>query len=93
VFLKTEADAGMFAPSVSILLEFHKRVQKKNFPCNVGRIGRSPVDMARIFLFPINYLKLGHYRKEVRYVPYLTSSKSAEITGFLDSAISGKQNF
>jgi len=62
VFLKTEADAGMFAPSVSILLEFHKRVQEKNFPCNVGRIGRSPVDMARILLFPINYLKLGHYR-------------------------------
>ncbi|MEA1895788.1 MAG: hypothetical protein U9N36_11460, partial [Euryarchaeota archaeon] len=46
--------------------EFHKRVQKKNFPCNVGRIGRSPVDMARIFLFPINYLKLGHYPKNVR---------------------------
>ncbi len=62
-FSKRKADAGMFALCVSILLEFHKRVQKKNFPCNVGRIGRSPVDMARIFLFQINYLKLGHYLK------------------------------
>jgi hypothetical protein len=62
VFLETEADAGMFAPSVSILLEFHKRVQKKNIPCNVGGIGGSPVDMARIFLFPINYLGVGHYQ-------------------------------
>ena len=62
MFLETAADAKMFASSVSILLEFHKRVQKKNFPRNVGRIGGSPVDMARIFLFPINYLGLGHYR-------------------------------
>jgi len=61
MFLKTVVYAGMFAPSVSILLEFPKRVQKKNFPRNVGRIGGSPVDMARIFLFPINYLGLGHY--------------------------------
>jgi len=63
VFLETAADAGMFAPGVSILLEFHKRVQTKNNARNVGGIGGSPVDMARIFLFPINYLKLGHYLK------------------------------
>ncbi len=62
MFLKTEVDAEMFAPTVSILLEFHKRVQKKKFPCNVRGIGRSPVDMTRIFLFPINYLGLGHYQ-------------------------------
>ena len=60
VFLETEVDAKMFAPTVSILLEFHKRVQKNNFSRNVGRIGGSPVDLARIFLFPINYLGLGH---------------------------------
>jgi len=63
MFLETEANAGMSAPSVSILLEFHKRVQKKNFPRDVGRIGGSPVDMAQIFLFPSDYLRLGHYQQ------------------------------
>jgi len=29
----------MLAPSVSILLEFHKRIQKKNNTGNVGMIG------------------------------------------------------
>jgi hypothetical protein len=63
MFLETEADAEMFASTVSILLEFHKRVKKKNISRNVGRIGGAPVDMARIFLFPINYFGLGHYLK------------------------------
>ena len=31
-----------------------------------GRIGGSLVDMARIFIVPINYLGVGHYRKFVR---------------------------
>ena len=67
--LETEVDAEMLASSVSILLKFHKRVQKKNFPCDVGRIGGSPVNLARVFLFPINYLRLGHYRCLARNHP------------------------
>jgi len=59
-------EIGRFNPTVSILLEFHKRVQKKNFTCNVRRINRPPMDMAR-FLF-INYSQLGHYQYVFNYV-------------------------
>ena len=85
MFLETAADVGMFAPCVSILLEFHKRVQKKNVPCNVGRIGRSPVDMARIFLFPINYLKLGHYPESPK--PTASKQETINVRGWQTSGI------
>jgi len=45
-----------------ILRERIGRLVRKT-KCFVGRIGRSLVDVARIFLFPINYLGLGHYPK------------------------------
>ena len=53
MLLETEKETGMFSPTVSILLEFHKRVQKKNFTRNAGGIGRQPMVLARILLFSL----------------------------------------
>jgi hypothetical protein len=53
MLLETEKETGMFSPTVSILLEFHKRVQKKNFTRNAGGIDHQPMVLARILLFSL----------------------------------------
>jgi hypothetical protein len=46
VFLKGWAKIGMCNSTVPILLELHKRIQKRDFTSNVGRDSGSFVELA-----------------------------------------------